>query len=275
MHDHTTGSTLTADAIFAVPFVLALILYLSGVVIQIQCARPWPWHRTVTWVLGVVAAASGFVGPLAEAAHDDFVAHMGAHLLVGMVAPLLLVAAAPMTLALRTLHVTRGRRLSRLLTGRPARFVTSPVVAGVLNVGGVWLLYSTPLFQAMQADVLVHLVVMTHFLVAGYLFTVAIVPIDPAPHRARYVTRMVVLVVVLAAHSILAKTIYAHPPDGVDIESARAGAMLMYYGGDLVDLVLVTVLCAQWYRDTGRRLRRAVDSPRSEFGADAGETRRR
>ena len=119
---------------------------------------------------------------------------MGAHVLVGMVAPLLLVAAAPVTLALRTLQVGRARRVSRLLRSWPARFFTAPVVAAVLNVGGMWALYRTPVFQAMQGDPLLHWLVMTHFLLDGYLFTAAIIPTNPAPHRAGYPLRMVVLV---------------------------------------------------------------------------------
>lgn len=197
------------EVILALPFALALILYGGGVVFHRRRGSTWPWCRSLFWVLGVGAAAAGFVGPVAVAAHGDFVAHMGAHLLVGMAAPLLLVLASPVTLALRTLHVVPARRLARILSSWPARVATAPVVAAVVNVGGMWLLYATPLYDAMREDVLLHLVVMAHFLLAGYVFTVAIIPIDPAPHRAGFPLRIAVLVLALAAHGILAKTIYA------------------------------------------------------------------
>jgi putative membrane protein len=167
---------------------------------------------------------------------------------------LLLVLAAPVTLALRTLQVRQARRLSWALRSRPARVVTTPVVAALLNLGGMWMLYATPLYEAMQQDPLLHLAVMAHFLVAGCLLTAAIIPIDPAPHRAGYPLRMAVVVVALAAHGILARTLYAHPPAGVDIADAQAGSMLMYYWGDLIDVAIITVLCAQWYRQAGRKL---------------------
>ena len=74
------------------------------------------------------------------------------------------------------------------------------------------------------------------------------------PHRRPYVHRAVVLVLALAAHDILAKSLYAAPPAGVAVEQAQVGAMIMYYGGDAVDLALAVVLCERWYRAAGRRL---------------------
>lgn len=72
--------------------------------------------------------------------------------------------------------------------------------------------------------------------VAGFVFTTAIVGVDPNPHRASFVLRSTVLVVFIAAHSILAKWLYAHPAPGVAPADARVGAQLMYYGGDIVDV---------------------------------------
>lgn len=271
MHDHTSGPGLSADAILAAPFVFALILYLTGVGIQIHRRGSWPWYRTAAWVGGIAAAASGFAGPLAASAHGDVVAHMGAHLLVGMVAPVLLVVAAPVTLALRSLHVTRARRLSALLRSWPARFLTLPPIAGVMNVGSMWLLYRTPLYNEMQAVMLVHLLVMMHLLVAGYLFTVAIIPTDPAPHRTGYPMRLVVLVAAIAAHNVLAKSLYAQPPAGAGLDEGQQAALLMYYGGGVVEIVIIVRLCAQWYRDAGRDLTR----PGSSSAGTASPGRRR
>lgn len=255
VHDHTSGSGISPDLIIALPFAFALAFYGGCAIIQWRCGQSWPWYRSASWTVGVIAAAAGFVGPLAAAAHQDFVAHMWSHLLVGMLGPLLLVLGAPVTLALRSMHVGSARRLSHVLSSWPARFLTAPVVASILNVGGMWVLYSTPLYDAMRASFLVHLIVMTHFLLAGYLFTAAIIPIDPAPHRAGFPLRTAVVVLALAAHGILAKTLYAHPPVGVDGLDAQAGTMLMYYAGDVVDVAIITILCAQWYRRSGRKLR--------------------
>jgi cytochrome c oxidase assembly factor CtaG len=94
------------------------------------------------------------------------------------------------------------------------------------------------------------LLVHAHMLVAGYLFTAAIIGRDPAPHRPGHPVRAAVLVAFLAAHGILAKHVYAHPPHGVLPAQAQTGAQLMYYGGDALDLILIGIFCWQWYAAT-------------------------
>lgn len=262
-HGHSARTGLDPDLLLTLPFAFALAFYAACVLIQVHQRRPWPWYRSASWAAGIAAAAAGFVGPLAAAAHEDFVAHTGAHVLVGMAAPVLLVLGAPVTLTLRSIHVTSARRLSHALSSWPARIVSAPIIAALLSVGGLWMLYATPLYEAVQRSPLVHLAVMTHFLIAGYLFTAAIISVDPAPHRAGFPLRVAVLILALAAHGILAKTLYAHPPAGVDDAEAQAGAMLMFYAGDLVDAAIITILCAQWYRRTGRAIRRDRERERA------------
>lgn len=219
---------------------------------------PWPAHRSVLWVCGIGTAAASVVGPVADAAHGDFRTHMVAHLLLGMVAPLLLVLAAPVTLALRTLDLTPARRLSRLLRSAPVRLVSHPLTAAVLSTGGLWLIYATPLFASMHANRLISALVMAHVFASGYLFTAAMVGIDPDAHRASYRARAIVLVAALAGHGILAKYLYGHPPAGVDRAAAESGSMLMYYGGDVVDIVLMVLLCAGWLLPSRAERRRST-----------------
>jgi len=266
-HVHGAGTEALAVAV-VVPFVVALVLYLCAAHAERRGPRGWPWYRDVLWTAGVCAAASGFVGPLADAAHRSFPAHMVAHLVIGMAAPVLLVLAAPATLALRTLGAVPARRVSRALRSGPARVLTHPVTAGLLNIGGLYVLYLTPLHARMGADPVLHVLVMGHLLLAGYLYTVALISLDPAPHRASYPLRSVVFVLTLAAHGILAKLLYAHPPVGVPSADAQAGAQLMYYGGDVVEAALLVVLLAQWYRASGRRLR-GIDGVPASAAASA------
>lgn len=204
----------------------------------------WPPLRTVYWLAGWCA----LVAVLTRSGHSghDFAGHMIDHVVVGMVAPLLLVLAAPMTLVLRVLPVASARRVSGMLRSGPVEIVTHPVTAAILNIGGLWLLYRTPLFEQMQAGTWVMWAVNVHVVAAGYLYTFALVGVDPAPHRAAFGTRATVLVLSIAAHNILAKTFYADPPAGVSAEQAELGAQVMYYGGMPVELVLLVLLCHRW-----------------------------
>lgn len=229
-------------------------LYLAGTVVTRRRGRPWRRMRTASWLLGVGTIGVVMIGPLAVAAHESFPAHMLGHLLAGMVAPLFLVAGTPVTLALRALDSRQARVLSRLLRSRPARTVAHPVTAAIINVGSLWLLYRTPLAEVMFSSAFVHSLITVHFVLAGYLFVASLVGQDPNPHRASFPVRAGALVAALAGHSILAKYLVAHPPSGTTAAEAEVGGMLMYYGGDIADAVLIIVLCLQWYRAAGKRL---------------------
>ncbi|WP_291037382.1 cytochrome c oxidase assembly protein [Herbiconiux sp.] len=253
LHVHGGGNALEITLVLIAA--LTVVVYTGAAVASRRRGRPWPLHRVVLWSCGVALGTASVAGPLAAAAHASFVAHMWGHLLAGMLAPVLLVLAAPVTLALRTLDVVPARRLSRLLRSRPARFVAHPVTAAVLSVGGLWVLYATPLLERMQGDPLLHLVVQAHVLVAGCLFTAAVIGLDPRPHAPSRVLVAVVLVLATAAHGILAKHLYASPPSSVALADAREGAQLMYYAGAWIEAVVIVVFCAEWYRAGGRGLR--------------------
>jgi putative membrane protein len=248
-----------ADLLAAAMLLAAAAGYLVAAGAARRSGR-WPALRDVLWCTGLGVLAVALLGPLAEAADHAFTAHVAQHLLLGMLAPLLLVLAAPVTLALRTLPRPYARRMSRIGRGWPVRFLTHPVTAGALGAGGLWLFYTTGLYPAVHDDPVAHLAAHVHFLLAGYLFAFAIAGVDPAPHRPGYVTRAVVLVGYLAAHGILAKYLYGHPPPGVPSEQGRPGAILMYYGDDAADLGLIVAFCGRWFAATRPR-RAAVPQP--------------
>jgi len=237
-------------ALFDAAVTVALVAAAAGYIAALVASRkrsPWPARRTSLWFVGLGCAGAGVTGPVAAAAHTSFSAHMLAHLLLGMAAPLLLVLAAPLSLALRALPLPAAKWLARLLRSQGVRCLTHPLAAAVLNAGGLWILYTTGLYQLMHASTLLHALVHLHIFLAGYLLAYSLVGTDPNPHRASMPLRSAVLIVFMAAHSILAKWLYAHPPAGVDAADGRTGAQIMYYGGDAVDLVLIILLFAGWY----------------------------
>jgi putative membrane protein len=253
VHEHAGVAPVALIPAVWVAAAIAVAAYLAGV----RAGRhrgQWPLPRTASWLGGVFVAAVATHLALSPTG-AGFVGHMAAHLLLGMLAPLLLDLAAPGTLALRSFAVTPARRLSAVLRSVPLRVLTHPVPAALLNVGGLWLLYASPLYGAMHADPLLLAAVHLHVFAAGYLFTVSIAGPDPAPHRPSYPVRAAVLVAAVAGHTVLAKYLYGHPPAGVSPADAAAGSQLMYYGGDAVEFALMVVLCAAWFRSTRPRSR--------------------
>ncbi|WP_282034423.1 cytochrome c oxidase assembly protein [Metabacillus indicus] len=246
-HAHYTLSSGIQYAM-AAPFVLAVVLYAAAVIYSNRHYRKWPVYRTASWLAGNLCAAAVVFGPLAEKAHGHFVYHMAGHLLLGMLAPLLMVLAAPGTLLLRTLDTDRARHVTGILKSRPFFILSHPVTAAVLNVGGLWLLYTSDLYHMMHQSAFWHTVVHFHVFLAGYLFTASLLYIDPVFHRVSYLYRSAVLLVALAAHGILSKYLYVRPPEGVPLNQAEQGSMLMYYGGDVIDVLIIIILCWKWYR---------------------------
>ena len=112
--------------------------------------------RTVAWFAGPGVVAWAGIGGLSQYAHVLFSAHMGSHMLLGMVAPILLVLGAPITLALRTLPGPRqpGEVSPRaLLTSLPAlavraRSLRIRLVGPALFVGSLFVLYFSPASSA-------------------------------------------------------------------------------------------------------------------------------
>lgn len=247
MTDHHAAGAGILGLLGPVVALLALLAY-AVLLARVRCrGRTWPVRRVLAWASGCLLATAAVAGPLASAAWTGGTAHMIGHVLLGMLAPLLLVLGAPVTLALRALPVRTARRLVRLLRSSPLRVLTEPGVAAALDVGGLWVLYGTPLLDGYRDQPVVDVTVHLHVLLAGYLFTAVLVGDDPLPHRRGTRHLLVVLVLALAAHDVLAKRIYAQAAASTDPSDGQRGALLMYYGGDAVDLALAVLVCARWY----------------------------
>jgi putative membrane protein len=245
---HAPAGPLPVDVVLLfAALLLAGVAYVVAARAVTARRAPWPPARTVRWLLGLATAAAGLA--LFVAGAHDLRLHVVGHLLLGMAGPLLLVTAAPLTLALRALPPRRARALGRLLRSRPVVVVSHPVVAALLDTGGLWLMYRTDLFTAVPPGL-----VAAHVLLAGYLFAFSLVGADPNPHRAAPAVRAGVLVAAVAAHDVLAKLLYAAPPAGVPAGQAEAAAMTVYYGGTVVHVALFVLLGREWAR-AQRRLR--------------------
>lgn len=232
--------------------IAALILYPAAMHYSNKKHRRWKKGRFFIFAIGVIIAASALTGPLARLSHTDFTVHMLGHLLLGMLGPLFILHGKPMTLIMRTLNITHARKLSALLNMKYVKFISNPIVASILNIGGLFLIYKTGLFELMHTSVLLFALVHLHVFLAGYLFTMSIIYIDIVTHRYSFLYRAAILIAALGFHKILSKLIYASPPAGIPIQDGERGAMLMYYGGDIADLALIIILCLEWYKRAER-----------------------
>lgn len=245
---HTHFQTFDMRMLGFLSFLFIIILYMTAVFISNRKLQKWQIYRSILFSAGIVCIALAFIGPIADHAHMSFRAHMVTHLLLGMLGPLLISLSAPMTLMLRTIPINLARQLSKILKSTYVQFICHPITTTIFNIGGLWLLYTTDIYSMMHTSFLIYIIVHLHVFLAGYVFTISMIYIDPTPHRTSFSLRACMLVIAMAGHSILSKWIYANPPTGVGQVDAELGGMLMYYAGDVIDLMIVILFCSQYFR---------------------------
>ena len=275
----TTADWFTAwrvDWLFVAIAVVAVGLYLSGVVRLRRRGDRWPVLRTVCWVLGwalfvwATCSAPGIWGRVL------FSMHMVMHMAVAMTVPLLLVPGAPLTLALRALKPrpdkTWGPRevLLQVVHSRAMRVLANPVVAAALFFFSLAAFYWTGLFQVSLTTHTGHLLMVAHFLLTGYLFVWVLIGIDPGPPRWSPLLLLVILFATISFHAFFgvaltgSETLLApdffgqvNLPWGPDplLDQHRAGEIAWGFG-EAPTLVLAVVVAFQWFRRDEQETRR-------------------
>ncbi len=262
--------------------VLAVGLYVAGVVRLRRRGDAWPAIRTVCWVLGwalFVWATSGGPGIWGRVL---FSVHMVMHMAVAMIVPLLLVPGAPLTLALRALPSrpdrTWGPRelLLQVVHSRAMQVVANPVVAAALFFFSLAIFYWTGLFELSLTTHTGHLLMLAHFLLTGYLFTWVLIGIDPGPPRWSPLMLLVILFVTISFHAffgvsltgseqLLAPDFFGQlnlPWGPVPLADQHRAGEVAWGIGEAPTLVLAVVVAVQWFRRDAtetRRLDRQAD----------------
>jgi putative membrane protein len=240
-----------------VPLVVVAAAYLLGVRRLAGRGDRWPLARSLAAVAGLVALGAALVPPVST--HGDvFVVHVVGHLLLAMLAPLLLALAAPVTLLLRTAAVPVRRRVLAVVHSRAARVLTWAPLVLLLEIGGMYAFYLTPLFGLAHEYEWLYIVVHVHMFSAGWLFSTVVAGRDPLSHRPGLPGALTMLLLAGAAHGVLAKLMYAHdlPAMAGTPAQVQLGAQVMFSGGDLVELATAVAVMITWYAREGRAQRR-------------------
>lgn len=227
---------------------LVAFLYATAAWRQRVGGRAWSGWRTASFMAGCGILSVSMLPQYLPFPEGDFRQHMFQHIMMGMLAPLGLVMAAPVTLTLKTVPARYGRIITTVLQSRLFHLWANPVTALALNIGGMAALYFTSLYYEMMMQPWLHYVVHFHFVAAGCLYTWVIAGPDPAPRRPSVPARLIVLGVAVLMHSVMAQMLYAGlfidlpiPPDHL-----KHAAELMYYGGDITEMLLAFALVSTW-----------------------------
>jgi putative copper resistance protein D len=248
-------------------------LYLYGVWRLHERGDRWPLGRTAAFVVGGMGSFL-FATSSGVAAYDTTLlsVHMVQHMILSMVVPLFCALGAPVTLALRTLPRRPRSWLLTVLHSRVARVLTFPPLTFALYVLSPWALYFSGWYDASLHHELVHEFMHVHLVVVGALFFTPILGIDPDPGRVGYPFRMLMLMLTLPFHAFLGVTIMGQTdligggwypslhdsmpwlPDPHADQHLAGG--ILWASGDLIGLLLFSVLFAQWVRSSMQEAKR-------------------
>lgn len=276
------------DLLLGSAAIVLAVLYVVGVRRMHRRGDAWARGRTVAWLAGCAAmlvATSSGIGRYGPAM---FSVHMGEHMILSMLVPILLVLGAPVTLALRTLP-TGGRSgppgprewLLAAVHSPPSRWLTHPLVSLPLFVGSYYALYFSGIFPAALPNHGAHVFMNLHFLVVGTLFFWPLIGVDPAPRRLPSVARLAVVfasipfhaffgVALMSGTTVIGGDFYralALPWVQDPLQDQRLGGGLAWASGEFPLLLVVIALLIQWSRHDERSARR--DDRRADHDGDA------
>lgn len=186
----------------------------------------WPWLRTASWMVGMIALVYITSGGPSVYGRVLFSAHMVDHMALTMVAPIFMVLGAPVSLALKALQArgdgSRGIRewILVIVHSKFAAVVTHPLFVAVNFAGSIVLFYYSPLFGYALRDHVGHELMILHFTITGYLFVLSMIGIDPVPRRFPYPLRLIVLLATMAFHAFF----------GIAIMSSTTLLQASYFG---------------------------------------------
>ncbi|MEU4414615.1 cytochrome c oxidase assembly protein [Nocardia salmonicida] len=291
------------DLIFGTLAIVLAALYLLGVHRLRKRGDAWPVGRTIAWCSGclvLLLATSSGVGRYAPAM---FSVHMGAHMALSMLGPILLALGGAVTLALRALPpagrggVPGPREWILAAVHNPvSRFLTQPVVASVIFVAGFYALYLGGIFDTYVDSHAAHLMMNTHFLLSGYLFYWVVIGIDPKPREVAPLTKLAMVFGTLPFHAffgialmsmttVLGDWFYRTLDLGWNIDllaDQRNGGSFAWASGEVPLVVVMLALLIQWSRSdsklakrTDRAADRDNDADLSAYNAMYAELARR
>jgi cytochrome c oxidase assembly factor CtaG len=268
-------SSWTFDPIVVVTVLVGATLYARGVSRlardgEERC-RTSTWWRHLCFAGALLAFVLAACSPIDTYAADLFWVHMIQHLLLMMLVAPLFVAAAPwrplwagLPSGARNVLAALAHTWGWAALTPPARLLVSPVVAGLLFFGGMWLWHWPPLYDlALRHDVLHDYGEHDTFLLIATLFWLQIIESPPFAQRLGYLGRIVLVgatvvqnVVLSAILGLALGPIYApyiavaHRPGGISAHADQQfGAAIMWGFGDIPFALSIAWVAGLWVRD--------------------------
>jgi putative membrane protein len=243
--------------------ILAAFWYFQAASDATELNGPWPTHRTVAFVGGLIAVELALQSSVAMLPYISFPMHVVQKLLLVTVAPPLLVLGGPLALALETSSQTTTLRLLGVLRAAPVRAVTQPVATFLLLYAGLLAYFLTPALGDSMHHVWLLDLVNLGFLAAGLLFWSAMIGAETSPGRKLLILGgagvvQSVLGVALVTKATPVAPIYTHA-------GTVTGGATLWAVTTAATLTAMIVVYTAWSRTSG--FLEADDDPQSPDAA--------
>ncbi|WP_022908190.1 cytochrome c oxidase assembly protein [Curtobacterium sp. B18] len=231
------------DLFWLMAAVLLAAAYAAGVVRLRRAGVRWPVRRTVAAGIAIVALVVATSGALHT--YDRFLvsANVGSHVLLGLVVPALVWAAAPVQLIRRAVHPrdddsTGVREWTGVLVDNPAvRYLVQPFPAFLFLAAAWWAFFATDALRWSISDPTGRTVIDVGFLLVGLLAVPTLLTPVAAGARAASPSALAVRIAgaVVVAAGLVSLGIAMRGPLGL-LQASWFGAMGRTWGPDpLVD----------------------------------------
>jgi cytochrome c oxidase assembly factor CtaG len=189
----------TFDPLLCAGLLAAAAAYLLG---MRRSRREWPWWRGALWLAGLATLALATMSGIDHYAELLLSVHMLQHLLLLLLAPVLLLSARPVGLALAGGSQGSRRRIGAALHARAVRLAIRPAVGFTAFATVILATHLTGLFALALRVPAVHALEHAAYLLAGVLFFAPILAADPLPRPPHAVARFCWLMAAMAAMAI-------------------------------------------------------------------------
>jgi putative copper resistance protein D len=223
-------------------------------------ARPWPVHRTVVFVLGLLVIVLATQSGVGSYDNTLFYDHMIQHLMLIMVAPPLLVAGQPITLLLHASRNPLHTWTKKAFRSRPVQWITWPgvgIVAYAATIVGTHLTsFANDVMNSSTAMAWEHVL----YLVVGYLYFLPLVGREPIRWKVSYPLRLFLLFLAMPVDAFTGVILGSEGTDPFPpmqprnwgpsaLSDIHDGGAVMWVGGAAIMVVMIMVVFFSWTRE--------------------------
>jgi cytochrome c oxidase assembly factor CtaG len=185
---------------------LTAMLALIGGLYAFGAFRPrggWPAKRSACFAAGLSTIAIALESGVDRIGDEELLSvHTAQHLLLGLLAPTLLLFGAPVRLALAAGTRPLRRRLAAVLSSRPVRILTRPSTGCLLFVAVMLATHERLVFEAALEDPVLHALEHAAYFWSGILLLAPLIAADPIAHPPGALARFCWLMVAMTAMAV-------------------------------------------------------------------------